>query len=170
MIQSAGILMYKLENKIPYVFLCKPFIHKNSKKCWGIPKGKVNENELLIEAAKREFSEETGLVFPNTPLFHLGSITYPSNLKKLHCWIINYDVPINNLLKSNLFEHKINNKKLLVPEIIDWKWFRIDEINDYIFKSQEKLIEKFILYLNFSTKQNILSYGEESFKESIEHK
>src|SRR5688572_22591295 len=60
--KSAGILLYKFNNKTLHVFLVHPGgpLWKNKdNESWTIPKGEY-EDENPLEAAIREFKEETG--------------------------------------------------------------------------------------------------------------
>ena len=51
-IEAAGGLVERTDNKFLFIF-------RNDK--WDLPKGGVEKNELIIEAAKREVMEETGV-------------------------------------------------------------------------------------------------------------
>ncbi|MDB3874466.1 NUDIX domain-containing protein [Flavobacteriaceae bacterium] len=51
-IEAAGGLVERTDNKLLFIF-------RNNK--WDLPKGGVEKNELIIEAAKREVTEETGV-------------------------------------------------------------------------------------------------------------
>jgi 8-oxo-dGTP pyrophosphatase MutT (NUDIX family) len=51
-IEAAGGLVERTDNKLLFIF-------RNDK--WDLPKGGVEKNELIIEAAKREVTEETGV-------------------------------------------------------------------------------------------------------------
>jgi predicted NUDIX family NTP pyrophosphohydrolase len=61
---SAGLLMYQFTNEALQIFLAHPggpFYKNKDDGCWTIPKGLINDNEDIQEAAKREFEEETGI-------------------------------------------------------------------------------------------------------------
>jgi ADP-ribose pyrophosphatase YjhB (NUDIX family) len=51
-IEAAGGLVERTDNKLLFIF-------RNNK--WDLPKGGVEKNELIIDAAKREVTEETGV-------------------------------------------------------------------------------------------------------------
>ena len=61
---SAGILMYRFREQRLEVFLVHPggpfWAHKDDG-AWSIPKGELQAGEDPLEAARREFFEETGL-------------------------------------------------------------------------------------------------------------
>lgn len=51
-VEAAGGLVERTDNKLLFIF-------RNNK--WDLPKGGVEKNELIIDAAKREVTEETGV-------------------------------------------------------------------------------------------------------------
>ena len=69
---------------------------------WDIPKGEIEPNEDILNAAKREFQEETGLPLPESVPQSLGSITRPSDRKTIHAWAIEGDCD-PAAIKSNSF-------------------------------------------------------------------
>lgn len=52
------------------------------KDSYGLPAGRVEEGETLIEAAKRELEEETGLVVSTTDLEELPIDLPPADIKR----------------------------------------------------------------------------------------
>lgn len=74
--QSAGLLMYRRNTSALEVFLVHPggpFWAKKDEGAWTIPKGEYEDAEPALDAARREFVEETG--FPaEGPFLELGSI------------------------------------------------------------------------------------------------
>src|ERR1041384_233638 len=73
--ESAGLLLFRSRAVIE-VFLAHPggpFWARKDHGAWTIPKGKIEPGEPPIEAACREFHEETGLPVP-TPSLPLGSV------------------------------------------------------------------------------------------------
>lgn len=84
---SAGLLMYRFEGGQLQVLLAHPggplFQHKDDGD-WSIPKGEIEPGEGLLEAAIREFKEETG-VTPAGPFLALTPITQKGG-KVVHAW------------------------------------------------------------------------------------
>ena len=60
--QSAGILLYRIVSSRLQVLLVHPggpFFKNKDDGSWSIPKGEFTEDECPLDAAKREFLEET---------------------------------------------------------------------------------------------------------------
>ena len=73
---SAGLLMYRRSRGGLEVFLVHPggpFWARKDNGAWSIPKGIIAEGEDKLEAAKREFAEETS-ISPSEPFIYLGEV------------------------------------------------------------------------------------------------
>ncbi len=84
---SAGLLMYRVRDGALEVLLLHPggpfFAHKDEG-AWSIPKGQLDDEEAPLDAARREFEEETGLA-PTGPFRQLAPVTQKSG-KVVHAW------------------------------------------------------------------------------------
>ena len=61
--QSAGIILYRHRDSALEIFLVHPggpFWKNKDSGAWSIPKGEFDEREDPLQAARREFHEETG--------------------------------------------------------------------------------------------------------------
>lgn len=84
---SAGLLMYRMQDGKVQVLLGHPggpFYRNRDEGAWSIPKGEVERGEDLLQAAKREFEEETGII-PKGPLTALTPVLQRSG-KLVHVW------------------------------------------------------------------------------------
>ncbi len=137
--QSAGILLYKTELSELKVLLAKPggpFWKNKDLGAWSIPKGEINENEDPLEAAKREFFEETGFEItgecrPLTSIKQKGG-------KLVHAWAVEQDLDVSKLI-SNTFEIEWppkSGKLQSFPEIEKAQWFSIAEAELKMLPSQ----------------------------------
>ncbi|MDD5700370.1 MAG: NUDIX domain-containing protein [Candidatus Nanoarchaeia archaeon] len=144
---SAGLLMYKTKPQLQ-VFLAHPggpFFR--NKDVWGIPKGELNGGEEPMEAAKREFREETGIE-PKGPFISLGSIRQASG-KIVHGWAFEGDWSGLLLGTSyvNLEYPAKSGKFVKFPEIDKASFFTIEKAKKKINKSQAELLKRLQDYL-----------------------
>jgi predicted NUDIX family NTP pyrophosphohydrolase len=102
---SAGLLLYRLGAHGHEVLLAHPggpFFARRDAGAWTIPKGAPLAGESLVDAARREFSEEIGLPAPEE-LFELGSVRQRSG-KTVHAWAALATGPREFVVRSNAFE------------------------------------------------------------------
>jgi predicted NUDIX family NTP pyrophosphohydrolase len=84
---SAGLLMYRLDDGTLQVLLAHPggpLFRNKDEGAWSIPKGEIEPDEDLLEAAKREFKEEIG-VTPRGPFIALTTVKQRGG-KVVHSW------------------------------------------------------------------------------------
>lgn len=128
--QSAGILPFKLVGKEIYFLLGHPggpFYTKKDAGVWSIIKGELEGEENLLDAAKREFSEETTLPLSGS-FIPLRSVKMKSG-KIVHAWALESEIEITNF-KSNLFPLEWppkSGKKQEFPEIDRIEWLAAEE-------------------------------------------
>lgn len=111
---------------------------------WTIPKGETDGPEDLLAAARREFTEETGLATPDSPdaYLALGSIRQKSG-KIVHAWAFEGDAD-PAAVRSNTFSLEWPPKSgrfIDVPEVDRAEWFTPDEAARKIKAAQAPLIE-----------------------------
>ena len=142
---SAGILLYRIRNKKPEVFLVHPggpFFAKKDSGAWGIPKGEFTEEENPLVAAKREFEEETGFKAEGN-FIELAPVKLKSG-KIVFAWALEGDADAS-LLKSNTFHLEWpprSGKMLEIPEVDRGEWFSIDVAKQKISQGQAPLIDE----------------------------
>ncbi len=109
---------------------------------WSIPKGEYEENEPPLEAARREFVEETG--FPAEGDFiPLGEIRQSSK-KTITAWAFAGDCDVNEL-RSNRFEMEWpprSGRISLFPEADRAAWFTIPEARKKLLKGQAPFLDR----------------------------
>ena len=102
--QSAGILLYKIVNGEMEVLLAHPggpFWKNKDLGAWSIPKGEFTESENALDAAIREFEEETGTRLSGN-FIELDSVKLKSG-KTVYAWALEKDLDVATV-KSNEFE------------------------------------------------------------------
>jgi predicted NUDIX family NTP pyrophosphohydrolase len=136
--------MYRKPDADLEVFLVHPggpFWAKKDNGAWSIPKGEHDEGEDALEAARREFQEETGFTAEG-PFLELGAIKQAGG-KVVTSWAFEGDCD-PQLMRSNLcqIEWPPRSKHLIeVPEVDRGGWFPIPEARERILKSQRPLLE-----------------------------
>jgi predicted NUDIX family NTP pyrophosphohydrolase len=150
MIVSAGILPYRLYQGIEVYLghMGGPYwLHKV--RSWSIIKGEVDHDEDLLEAAKREFYEETGKKIEGK--FHyLGTVK--NSQKVLHVWGIETDLDTD--IRSNTFEIEWpphSGEVQSFPEIDRVQWFTLKEAHQVIVSYQEFILERLSQNIPLST-------------------
>ena len=146
-VNSAGILLYRFKNEKLEVMLVHPggpFWVKKDNAAWSIPKGLFEENENPLEAAKREFKEETGLEVQGE-FIELGKLKQPSR-KIVQAWAIENDLD-ESKIRSNTFTLEWPKNSGIVieyPEIDKAGWFDIEQAKTKITKGQLGFLEKLV--------------------------
>ena len=149
--KSAGILVYKKDKNDIKVLLCHPggpYWENTHLHSWGIPKGELDKNEKVKEAAIREFKEETNLEIDEDIDFLYSKKV--SNNKLVTIFIKEHDLDLSKC-KSNTFtlEWPKNSKEIKeFPENDKFEWIEIDKAYELIFYQQiiflDKLKEKLL--------------------------
>lgn len=127
---SSGILLFRENSKEREYLLIRPggpFYKNLNEGIWTIPKGIVNENETRINAAKREFFEETGQEI-HEELNLLGEVRLRKS-KRLIIYAAKGNID-ETKIKSNTFTMEYPKKSgefREFPEIECGGWFTYSE-------------------------------------------
>ena len=147
--KSAGLLMYRMRDGQAEVLLIHPggpFWARKEEGAWSIPKGEF-ANEDPLEAAKREFQEETGLAAsgdfrPFIPIKQTGG-------KMVYAWAIEGDCDAE-AITSNTFTMEWPPHSGLQKTFLEANraaWFPLPQARDKILKSQQPLLDQLELML-----------------------
>jgi predicted NUDIX family NTP pyrophosphohydrolase len=145
--QSAGILLFRKTGETVEIFLVHPggpFFKNKDLGTWSIPKGEFVDGEGPLEAAKREFQEETGQAIDGD-FIELNPVVLKSG-KRVYAWAIEGDMDCK-AVKSNLFEMEWPPKSGKIqsfPEIDRGGWFTAHEAKLKISAGQVGLIAHFL--------------------------
>ena len=144
---GVGIILLNSKNK---VFVGKR-IDNQEGNYWQMPQGGVDKNENLLEAAKRELEEETGIKTVRI-------------IKEFNDWLI-YDLPQN--LLGKIWDGKYRgqkqkwfimrflgkndeiNIKTLNPEFLEWKWIDPFELPNVAVNFKTNIYKKLVEELTF---------------------
>ena len=142
---SAGLLLYRRTPKDLEVFLAHPggpFWRTRDDGAWTIPKGLAEEGESLLDAACREFQEETGIT-PRPPFLSLGSVRQKAG-KTVHAWAWEGDADPGTLT-SNVTRSEWprgSGKWHSHPEVDRCTWFDTETARRKINPAQAELIDR----------------------------
>lgn len=141
--KSAGLLLYKETDAFLEVFLVHPggpFWKGKDAGAWSIPKGEFTEGEEALEAAKREFKEETGQAVCGD-FIPLETVQQKGG-KLVFAWAVKGEVDAENLV-SNTFKMEYpykSGKWITVPEVDKAAWFGVEEAMQKINPAQAALL------------------------------
>ena len=144
-------MMYRRKRDELEVFLVHPggplFANKDLE-AWTIPKGEYLEGEHPLEAAKREFQEETGFPVSETFLY-LGSIKQAGG-KIVSAWAFEGDCNPARMISNHCeIEWPPRSGRLItIPEVDRGAWFSLDEARERIKSTQIPLLDRLSEQLN----------------------
>lgn len=136
--------MYRRRGELE-VFLVHPggpFWAKKDAASWTIPKGQYEDGELALDAAKREFTEETGFAAEGEFL-DLGMVKQPSG-KIVSAWAFEGDCEPSKLI-SNFCKIEWpprSGRFVDCPEVDRGEWFAIPEAKKRISIGQLPLLDR----------------------------
>ena len=152
-VRSAGLLIYRRRNKRLEVFLIHPggpFWARRDEGSWSIPKGEYGPEEAPLDAARREFTEETGWAAPKTCV-PLGDVRQKAG-KIVSAWAAEGDFDPATL-KSNTFEMewpRNSGNSQEFPEVDRGDWFTMERAMSKILPAQAPLLERLSVLLTTS--------------------
>jgi len=118
-----------------------PFWEGKDAGAWTVPKGEYVDGEEALDAAKREFTEETGFVAEGE-FVDLGTVKQASG-KIVNAWAFEGDCDPKKLI-SNFCEIEWpprSGRKKEIPEVDRGEWFTVEEARKRILKSQEPFLD-----------------------------
>jgi predicted NUDIX family NTP pyrophosphohydrolase len=142
---SAGLLMYRIHDRKLQVLLAHPggpYFKNKDELAWSIPKGEIEQGEDLLEAAKREFKEETG-VTPTGPFIALTPIKQKGG-KIVHAWAFKGDCDPKASF-SNTFTMEWppkSGRQVEFPEIDRADFFDVDAAKRKLKAAQGALVDE----------------------------
>jgi predicted NUDIX family NTP pyrophosphohydrolase len=148
--QSAGLLLFRRRCGAIEVLLVHPggpYWARKDDGAWSIPKGLFEEGEDALEAAKREFQEETGGQ-PSGTFIELGKFKQPGG-KMVSAWAVEGEFDLASFT-SNSFAMEWpprSGRMREFPEADRAVWFTADEAAVKIIRGQRPIIEALLVWL-----------------------
>ena len=143
---SAGLLLFRRTAGLA-LFLAHPggpFWRDRDVGAWTIPKGVVEDGEDLLDAARREFHEETGIV-AREPFIPLGSIRQKAG-KVVHAWAWEGDADPALVTSNDMRTEwpRGSGHWLVFPEIDRCAWFDPSTARERMNPAQAEFIDRLI--------------------------
>jgi predicted NUDIX family NTP pyrophosphohydrolase len=143
--KSAGLLMYRRRAGQVEVLLVHPggpFWAQKDEGAWSIPKGEFTDEEPPLDAARREFQEETGFapsgVFrPLEPIKQAGG-------KTVYAWALEGDLDAD-AVRSNTYKMEWpphSGQWRVYPEVDRAAWLLLPQARVKLLKSQLPLLDQ----------------------------
>jgi predicted NUDIX family NTP pyrophosphohydrolase len=143
--KTAGLLLYRIRDSALEVLLVHPggpFWAKRDEGAWSIPKGEFDEDEEPLNAAKREFQEETGFSVDGN-FIDLAPLKQRSG-KVIYAWALESDCDAA-AIKSNLFSIEWpprSGNRREYPEVDRAGWFALELAKRKIVPGQVGFLEE----------------------------
>ncbi|MCS6305014.1 MAG: NUDIX domain-containing protein [Nitrospira sp.] len=140
---SAGILLYRIRSQAIHILLVHPggpFWAKKDDGAWSIPKGEYDEGADALEAAKREFHEETGCEVSGETV-PLIPVRQPSG-KVISVWAVEGDIAVPSI-RSTSFRMEWppeSGKFQEFPEVDRAEWFDLCTAHRKILPGQRPFL------------------------------
>lgn len=141
---SAGILLYRWRAGRLEVLLVHPggpFFARKDEGAWSIPKGEVESGEAPLDAARREFEEETGVHLAG-PFVELPPVRQRGG-KVVHAWAVEGDCD-PDAIRSDTFTLEWpprSGRTVAFPEVDRAAFFDLGEARRKINPAQAEWLD-----------------------------
>lgn len=145
--------MFRWNKKELEVFLVHPggpFWAAKDEGAWTVPKGEYVEGEDALDAARREFTEETGFEAAGE-FIELGTVKQTSG-KIVNAWAFEGDCAPARLVSNfcTIEWPPRSGKMKQIPEVDRGAWFTLPAARKAILKSQQAFLDQLELKLGAS--------------------
>jgi 8-oxo-dGTP pyrophosphatase MutT (NUDIX family) len=139
---ASGLFIVKKDKKL---LICHPTNRKPNK--YSIPKGRVKDDEIFLEAAFRETYEESNLDLNGSTdftIYPLNSVEYKKKNKILYPFLVlenkdsKFDWDSVELKCNSNVPKKIGG----FPEMDGYRWVTLDEAEELIHETQVRCLPK----------------------------
>lgn len=147
-VTSAGLLPYRISGdglEVLIAHMGGPFWARKDERAWSVIKGQYEAaTEEPLDAARREFGEETGLPVPSGELLQLGTVRQASG-KTVTAWAVLAPDLDETAVLSNTFEAEWpprSGRMQSFPEIDRAGWFSPDVARAKLVKAQAEFVDR----------------------------
>jgi predicted NUDIX family NTP pyrophosphohydrolase len=145
--RSAGILVYRRTAGVEVLLghLGGPFWARKQEHAWSVPKGEHGPDEAPLDAAHREFREETGQPVPPGEPLELGTVKQPGG-KLVTLWAVEGDLDAATLV-SNTFTVEWpprSGRTQEFPELDRFAWAEVGTARELLVKGQLPFLDRLL--------------------------
>lgn len=142
---SAGLLLFRRSRGSLEIFLAHPggpFWKDRDTGAWTIPKGIVEDGEDLLDAARREFQEETS-IHPLGPFLPLGSVRQKAG-KTIHAWAWEGEADPATVVSNTMRTEwpRGSGRWIEFPEVDRCAWFNPNAAREKMNPAQAELVDR----------------------------
>lgn len=146
---SAGIVLYRGASVATLEVLIAhpggPLFRRRQSGAWTFPKGLVAEGEPMLDAARREFAEETGFTLAAGPALDLGEVKQKGG-KRVHAFAVRGDVDLAGF-RSNRFAMEWpprSGRQQEFAEVDELRFVPIDQARALLNPAQAEFLDRLI--------------------------
>lgn len=145
--RSAGLLVFRRTGGSDVHVLIGhmggPFWARRDAGAWSVPKGEHGSDEEPLAAARREFTEELGLVAPEGPVLDLG-VVRQSGGKEVHVFAVEGDLDVDAVVPGTLtLEWPARSGRFMaVPEMDRVAWLTVEEARPLLVSGQRAFLDR----------------------------
>lgn len=138
---SAGLLPFRRGLEVLIAHPGGPMWARRHEGAWSVVKGELRTGEAPLDAARREFTEETGWPAPDGPFFDLGSTKLRSG-KLVLAWAVEAPDLDPATLDPEPIAVTVKGRTLTFPEIDRVAWVGSDEAIRLLHPAQGVFVER----------------------------
>jgi predicted NUDIX family NTP pyrophosphohydrolase len=145
--RSAGLLLYRRSPEGAVDVLIAhpggPFWARKDDGVWSVPKGEYGDGDDPLDAAYREFREETGLEPPEAEPLALGELRQPGG-KRVTVWALEGDLDVTHA-SSNTFQlewPRGSGKVREFPEVDRVEWVGVSLARTKLLRGQVPFLDR----------------------------
>ena len=117
-----------------------PFWARKEDAAWSFPKGALEGDETPLQAALREFQEETGIAPPPPPYEDLGAVRQKSG-KTVQLFLAEGDVDLAAFTPGT-FSITLRGRTFDVPELDRLRWATLQEARTLLTAGQVPFLDR----------------------------
>ncbi|MEV4420195.1 NUDIX domain-containing protein [Patulibacter sp. NPDC049589] len=146
---SGGLLLWRRAGnggvELLIAHMGGPFWARKDERAWSLPKGECEPDEVPLDAARREWTEELGLVAPDGEAVDLGEVRQKSG-KRVRAWAVEGDLDPASIVPGT-FETEWpprSGRTQAFPEVDRVAWVDPDTARVKLVAAQADFVDRLV--------------------------